>query len=111
MYGIEEYTAIGAGGISFLVLIWVVHFMMTKMYPVLDRIKEDSAVNCEVIKNNTDAIKEISRSNDNVASALQLLNSSFKQLERVLTIHDQRAEKMQENIVRIQEKTSNCVKK
>ena len=73
----NSYLALGAGGLSLIVLIWLIVYFVTKVHPTLQSIKEESKANTEVIKNNTQAIKEVSKSNDNVATALALLETSF----------------------------------
>lgn len=73
----DVYLAIGVGGVSFLVLIIVLWFILKGVVPILNQIKQDGAVTQSVIQNNTRAIEEMSRSNQNVATALTILDKSM----------------------------------
>ena len=105
---VKQYGAIGAGGLSLVVLIWLLIHLVTKIDPLLNQIKNDNEAHKEVIKNNTEAIKEVSRSNQNVAQALDLLYNSFSSFVRIMEKHDMRAENMENEIIRIRESTRNC---
>lgn len=98
---VETYGAIGAGGLALVVLIWLLVYLVTKINPLLQALKEDNRVHTEIIKNNTEAIKEVSRSNENVATALKLLNQSFGTFSNLMEKHDDRAENMQNEILRV----------
>lgn len=73
----DLYLAIGVGGISFLVLVIVLWFLLNSVVPLLNQIQKDGAVTQNVIINNTRAIDEMSKSNQNVATALKLLDKSM----------------------------------
>ena len=103
----KGYLALGAGGLSLIVLIWLLVHQVVKINPVLHKLGEDNEAHKEVIKNNTDAIREVSRSNENVASALGLLENSFSTLVRLMDRHDLRAEGMSMDITRVCEKLNN----
>lgn len=107
---IKTYGAIGAGGLALVVLIWLLIYLVTKIDPLLNQIRKDNESHKEVIKNNTEAIKEVSRSNQNVAQALALLDNSFSSFVRVMEKHDMRAENMENEIIKIRESTRNCNK-
>ena len=100
----DTYVAVGAGGLSVIVVVWVLVFLVKKMYPLLVAMKEDTGAYKEVIKNNTEAVKEVSKSNENVATALQLLNSSINQQSSILTKHDERSQGIENDIIRIKER-------
>lgn len=100
---VKIYGAMGAGGLALIVLIWLLIYFITKINPVLDQLKIDNESHKEVIKNNTDAIKEVSRSNQNVAQALSLLENSFGSLTTILERHDIRSEMMEKQITQINE--------
>jgi len=100
---IKTYGAIGAGGLALVVLLWLLVYLVTKIDPLLNQIKQDNETHKEVIKNNTEAIKEVSRSNQNVAQALALLDNSFNSFAKIMEKHDERAQVMQQEIVRISE--------
>lgn len=105
---IKTYGAVGAGGLALVVLIWLLIYLVTKIDPLLNRIRKDNEAHKEVIKNNTEAIKEVSRSNQNVAQALALLDNSFSSFVRIMEKHDMRAESMENEIIKIRESTRNC---
>ena len=73
----ELYLAIGVGGLSFLVLVYVLCYFLTKILPLLNEIRQDGAVTQNIIQNNTKAIGEMSKSNQNVATALTILDKSM----------------------------------
>lgn len=100
---VETYGAVGAGGLALIVLIWLLIYLVTKIDPLLNQIRQDNEAHKEVIKNNTEAIKEISRSNQNVAQALALLDNSFSSFAKIMEKHDERAQDIQQDIVRISE--------
>lgn len=84
----EIYLAIGVGGMSFITVISILVFMLKSILPALETIKEaigsmteNSSVTTEVLKNNTKAIEELAKSNDNVATALELLKHSTENVE------------------------------
>lgn len=107
---IKTYGAIGAGGLALVVLLWLLVYLVTKIDPLLNQIKQDNETHKEVIKNNTEAIKEVSRSNQNVAQALALLDNSFSSFVKIMEKHDMRAESMENEIIKIRESTRNCNK-
>jgi hypothetical protein len=74
---------------------------VTKINPLLQSLKEGSRVQAEIIKNNTEAIREVSRSNENVATALKLLNQSFSSFTKQMEKHDDRAELIQTEIIKM----------
>ena len=115
---IKAYSLIGAGGIAFCVLIYLYIYNQKKILPTLNNIAISNAAyseiiknNSELIKNNTEAIKEVSKSNVNVANALTLLDNSFTAFSTQLERHDERAEKMNIDIVKIAESTKNWLRK
>lgn len=105
-FGAEEYLSLGAGGVSFLFIIWFVHFLVTKLNPTLDALRQQNARHTDVIQNNNNAIKEMSRSNDNVANALSLLETTFKQYGKNLEKHEERTERIEYSVIRLEEKVN-----
>lgn len=105
---LETYLTVGAGGLSLLVLVWMVFYLMAKINPTLTQIKVDNESHKEIIKNNTEAIREVSVSNQNVAQALSLLDNSFGTFVRLMEKHDSRAEGMENEIIKIRESTREC---
>lgn len=103
----KEYLTVGAGGVSFLLLVWLMVFLVRKLHPTLEAINRTNAEHAQVITNNTDAIKEMAKSNDNVATALKLLENSFETISKMLERHDRRAEEMATKVIEIRE----CVRR
>jgi hypothetical protein len=99
-----DYIDKGLGTVSFLVLVALIIYYATNIAPEL---KNQSAV----VQNNTEAIKEVSRSNDNVATALTLLQSSIEANTRFLSAHDDRACEIQTEVVKLSERTKACLTK
>lgn len=106
----ETYIAIGAGGLSIVVVVWVLVFLVRKLYPLIESLKMDYAVYSEIIKNNTEAVKEVSRSNENVATALKLLDNSNLQIVALLDKHDNRSETIENSVIRMDEKLNSMTK-
>ena len=102
---VKHYGALGAGGLSLVVLVWLIVYVITKQYPILEQIKVDNESHKEVIRNNTEAIREMSRSNQNVAQALSLLDNSFSTFGRLMEKHDERAEQIENDVIKIRENT------
>jgi Sec-independent protein translocase protein TatA len=100
----EAYIAVGAGGLSVIVVIWILIFLIKRLYPLIASMKEDNNAYKEIIKNNTDVVKEMSKSTENVATALKLLDSSINQLGTTLDRHDKRSEDIENNVIRMDEK-------
>lgn len=73
----DLYLAIGVGGVSFLALLGVLYFLLRTLLPIVNQIKQDGAITRTIIQNNTKALEEMSRSNQNVATALALLDKSM----------------------------------
>jgi hypothetical protein len=107
---IELYIAIGAGGLCVVTVVVLLFKVLNSITPNLSELKELTKAHKEVISNNTSAIHEVSKSNDNVAAALALLENSTKQMVHLLTRHDMRAENMEREIISILEITRECKK-
>lgn len=73
----EVYLAVGIGGTSFIALLGVLYFILKSVLPRLNSIQEMGAVTQTVIQNNTRAVEEVAKSNQNVATALQILDKSM----------------------------------
>lgn len=102
---VKHYGALGAGGLSLVVLVWLIVYVITKQHPILEQIRVDNESHKEVIRNNTEAIREMSRSNQNVAQALSLLDNSFSTFGRLMEKHDGRAEQIENDVIKIIENT------
>lgn len=107
---ISDWIDKGLGVASFVALIALIIFYAKNLKPILSNMQSTSATHSEVIRNNTDAIKEVSRSNDNVAKALSMLNVTFEANNKTLEKHDDRAAEIQTAVTRIDERTMACLR-
>ncbi len=82
----DLYLACGVGGMSFIVLVALLVYILKGIYPLLHSIREEGAVTREIIQNNTKAIEKVSESNQNVATALHLLEKSMTNVEEGVKI-------------------------
>lgn len=100
----DIYLAIGIGGFSFLVLVSMMWFLLKSVIPLLQQIKQDGAVTQSVIQNNTKAIEEMSRSNQNVATALTILDKSMTNVHSDVKKVGDKAESLENLILIMNEK-------
>ena len=104
---VAEY---GMGLVSFCVLL----ALFWKVVPVLTRLEHRItsalAQNQEVIRNNTEALQQQARANDNVANALALIGSSTTTVCSSLEKHDLRAEAMMMDIIKIRSEINHLSK-
>lgn len=84
----DAYLVLGIGGLSFVALITVLMYILYRITPALLALREDTRtlqqetmIYKEAIDNSTQAIQECARSNQNVASALTLLERSMTNVE------------------------------
>lgn len=100
----EMYLALGVGGLSFIVILCILGYLLRNIYPLLQNIMQMMEVLKEVLQNNNKAIDEMARSNQNVASALKLLEKSLNsvddKVDTVLITQDN----IEKDIVRIKER-------
>lgn len=80
----DLYLAIGVGGLSFLVILAILGYLLKQVFPILQSILRMMEVLKEVLQNNTKAIDEMAKSNQNVATALDLLKRSMTSVESSL---------------------------
>lgn len=88
---VKLYTALGVGGVSFVVIVGLLIYFVSKINPTLTSLEKATSNQNSLIGNNTRAIQEMSRSNDNIANALILLKISFETLNNNITEHDERS--------------------
>lgn len=80
--GLQElYLAIGVGGVSFIVLVIILGYLLKQVFPILTQIMQMLEVLKEVLQNNNKAIDEMAKSNHNVSTALNLLERSMTNVE------------------------------
>lgn len=77
----ELYLAIGVGGVSFIALIIILGYLLKQIFPILTQIMQMLEVLKEVLQNNNKAIDEMAKSNQNVSTALGLLERSMTNVE------------------------------
>lgn len=80
----DLYLAIGVGGLSFIVILAILGYLLKQVFPILQSILQMMEVLKEVLQNNTKAIDEMAKSNQNVATALELLKRSMTSVESSL---------------------------
>lgn len=100
----ETYIAVGAGGLAVIAIIWAFIHNMRKLEPRLQNLEQGQEIQTEVIRNSTDAMKEVSRSNDNIASALNLLNATNKAVVEIINKQDDRSEQTLNTIIEMKAK-------
>lgn len=110
----DLYLSVGAGGLLVISFLCIFIYYILKIRPVLEQIASDSKVNIEITKNSTKAVNEMARSNDNVANALELLRASIEsnnqntlKLYELFEKHDDRAEGLQNDVIRLVEVVRN----
>lgn len=118
---VENISQIGAGVVALgLIFYGIWHYMksvnptLKKQNELLTALNRTNEEHTKIIENNTQAIKEMSCSNDNVANALSILDVTFKGYLRtmesqneLLNRHDQRAENIENRAIEIQQQVKN----
>lgn len=105
----QLYIAIGAGGLCVVAFVASYFLCLKKIEKSVDTMALNAATQAEVIKNNTAAIHEFSRSNDNVASAISMIDATIKGFNAILEKHDARSEVVERTVNKIDERTVACV--
>lgn len=107
----EIYLTLGIGGLSFVVLVVVLVFLLKSVLPTLNTIKDllvtmenNQGVTDEVLRNSTRAIEELAKSNDNVANALELLKNSTETMEEKIDHISKTSERTEKDILVIKTK-------
>lgn len=98
----EIYLAIGVGGVSFIVLVAILGYLLRHIFPLLNNIMKMLEVLKEVLQNNTKAIDEMAKSNQNVATALELLKRSMTSVETKLGQVQDSNENIEKSIIRLE---------
>lgn len=100
----ELYLTLGLGGVSFLVLVSAFGFILNRILPILQKIQQDGAVTQSIIQNNTKAIEEMSKSNQNVATALTILDKSMTNVHSDVKKVVQTNEKIEHSLLLVDER-------
>lgn len=98
----QAYLAVGAGGLSLIILIWLLVYLVTKVNPSLQSIKESGLIHSKILENSTEAVKQVSVSIDNVASTLVILNHSFNTLISLFDKHDSKQDELYRMVLEMQ---------
>ena len=113
----DVYLVIGIGGMSFIILVIVLLHILNKVTPALLALKEDTIalqrdtlMYKDAIDNSTQAVQECARSNQNVASALALLERSMTNVEEGVKDLRKTTDKMDKKILVMDEKINNLIK-
>lgn len=113
----EVYLVVGIGGLSFIILVTVLLHIIYKITPALQAQKEDivalqynTLMYKDAIDNSTQAVQECARSNQNVASALALLERSMTNVEQGVKDLTRTTTKMDKKLVAMDEKLNNLTK-
>ena len=101
----DLYLAIGVGGLSFLVILAILGFLLKQVFPILQSILRMMEVLKEVLHNNTKAIDEMAKSNQNVATALDLLKRSMTSVEIKLDEVQDSNDNIEKSIIRLETRT------
>jgi len=101
----DLYLAIGVGGLSFLVILAILGFLLKQVFPILQSILRMMEVLKEVLQNNTKAIDEMAKSNQNVATALDLLKRSMTSVEIKLDEVQDSNDNIEKSIIRLETRT------
>ena len=101
----DLYLAIGVGGLSFLVILAILGFLLKQVFPILQSILRMMEVLKEVLQNNTKAIDEMAKSNQNVATALDLLKRSMTSVEIKLDEVQESNDNIEKSIIRLETRT------
>lgn len=99
----DVYLVTGIGGMSFIALVFVLYFLLKSLIPTVDSLKDivltlrqDSAIN-------TRAIEELAKSNENVATALNLVKHSMTNVETEMN-------NVQTGLEKVLESNEECLK-
>lgn len=100
----------GGGIVALAIILAGVIWLFIKIPPLLKTLVEQAAIANEVIKTNSGFMKEMARSNDNVAEALKMLGPMFERTLKMLEDHDSRAQDGWTEVMKISERTKSCAK-
>lgn len=78
----EIYLNYGFTGLTCIVFISMSIYVLVKILPILNYLKETSSVNLELVRNNTQAMQEMAKSNDNLATAIKIIDNTMLNTQR-----------------------------
>lgn len=98
----------GAGLVALVLVFGIAIFLVRKIPPYLKAMSEQATLANEVIRVNSQFMGEMTKSNQNMSRALDLMAPIFERTVSLLEEHDLRAQSMQNEISKISERTFNC---
>lgn len=108
----DVYLAIGIGGLSFLALLVILFYVIKSILPLLAQIKEyqleakeKQAVTEQIVSNNTEAVKEVAKSTQNVATALQILDKSMNSVHSDVLETKKITQNIEKTVMLIEDRT------
>ena len=111
--GVEEavktYLALGASGLIVIAFVLSYFYNLVKITPTISKIQTDSTLHQEILKNNTDAIREVAKSNENVATAIKTFDATMQFFIIAHNKHDERTGEINDEILKISERTKRCL--
>lgn len=101
----DLYLAVGVGGVSFIVLVIILGYLLRQIFPILQNIMQMLEVLKEVLQNNTKAIEEMANSNKNVSTALKLLERAMTNVETKIDSVMDTNDEMSKTLIKIDAKS------
>lgn len=98
----DLYLAIGVGGVSFIILVMILGYLLKQIFPILTQVMQMLEVLKEVLQNNTKAIEEMAKSNHNVSTALNLLERSMTNVENKIDEVIEITDNVEKNLIKIE---------
>ena len=98
----------GAGIVALALLMVGVVYAVLKFPPLLKSLNDQVILSNKIIETNSQFIQEMSKSNENVATALKMLGPMFDRTLHLLEEHDARAVVGWAEVQRIGERTTAC---
>lgn len=114
---LKLYMAVGAGGAAVIIVFASFLYLLVRIYPRLNTIENSAAATSKAIEQNAEALTEVSRSNDNLAHALTLLergltatNDNMKALMKQVDRQTDKVGEMQMVLAQVEVRTASCPK-
>lgn len=106
---VDKYLDKGLGTIAFILLILGVIWYAKSLRPLLLQMNTQGTTSEILIKSSTEAVKEIAKSNENVASALALLTTTVQNNTHLTNMTIELIQGMNSEIMKISERTTTCL--
>ena len=105
---VDKYLDRGLGTIAFILLVLGIIYYAKSLRPLLVQMNTQSNTNEVLIKSSTEAVREIAKSNENVASALALLTTTVQNNTHLTNMTIELIQGMSTEIMKISERTTAC---